>query len=139
MKLQAAPTECSRAREAQGYTTVFGVEAADGPWRAPDRAAAAQDDPVDVERDAKGRPLRGRRGVGETLGEIRRPLALRGLELRPRPRPRPRRADQRRAEAPHAAPPCSTSPWLYGLRLPSEPEASGSAAGRVLRLVFYCG
>ena len=28
---------------------------------------------------------------------------------------------------------------LYGLRLPSEPEASGSAAGRVLRLVFYCG
>lgn len=84
-------------------STVFRVEAADGPRRAPDRAAAAQDDPVDVERDAEGRPRRGRRGVGETLGEIRRPAVRRVLGLRPRPRPR--RADQRKAEAPHTAPP----------------------------------
>ena len=72
--------------------TIVGVEASDGLRRAPDRATAAQDDPVDVEGDAEGRP-RGRRG------RVGQPAAPRTLELRPRPR---RRATERRAEAPHA-------------------------------------
>jgi hypothetical protein len=72
--------------------TVVGIEASDGLRRAPDRGTAAQDDPVDVEGDAEGRPRGRRGGAGQ-------PAARRALELRPRPR---RRAAERRAEAPHA-------------------------------------
>jgi hypothetical protein len=50
--------------------TVFRIEAADGPCRAPDRAASAQND-IDVECDTKGQPGRRGREVGKALGEIR--------------------------------------------------------------------
>lgn len=52
--------------------TIFGVEPADSLRRASDRAAATQDDTVDVEGDAERRPRRRRPGVGQAAGGIRR-------------------------------------------------------------------